>query len=70
LIHAHYNGVLHAPAGVIGRLRGGEPVDPGEYYFRVVPFPRNFLAEIRLAEQDRGGRRGPPRASRRELYRS
>jgi hypothetical protein len=25
LVYTHYNGVLHAPAGVIG---GGEPVDP------------------------------------------
>jgi steroid delta-isomerase-like uncharacterized protein len=38
LIYAHYEGVLHAPSDVIRRLRGGEPVDPSEYYFRVTPF--------------------------------
>jgi hypothetical protein len=38
LIYAHYEGALHAPCDVIRRLRGGEPVDPSEYYFRVTPF--------------------------------
>ena len=38
LIYAHYEGALHAPSDMMRRLRGGEPVDPGEYYFRVTPF--------------------------------
>jgi hypothetical protein len=37
LIYAHYHGVLYGPPDVMRRLRQGEPVDPGEYYFRTVP---------------------------------
>ena len=38
LIYSHYMGALNGPPDVIRRLRGGEPVDPNEYYFRVSPF--------------------------------
>ena len=62
LVYAHYNGVLHAPAGVIGRLRGGEPVDPGEYYFRVAPFFETSspkYAWLTMIVAVGAGRRGP-----------
>ncbi|MEU8251153.1 DUF3237 domain-containing protein [Nonomuraea sp. NPDC048916] len=29
------SGVRHGPAAVMARLAAGEPVDPGEYYFRL-----------------------------------
>ena len=62
LVYTHYNGVLHAPAGVIGRLRGGEPVDPGEYYFRVAPFFETSspkYAWLTMIVAVGAGRRGP-----------
>jgi Protein of unknown function (DUF3237) len=38
LIGMTYKGFRHGPAPVIERLNRGEPVDPGEYYFRIAPF--------------------------------
>lgn len=38
LIGMTYRGFRHGPAPVIERLNRGEPVDPGEYYFRIAPF--------------------------------
>ena len=66
LVYAHYNGVLHAPADVIGRLRGGEPVDPGEYYFRVAPFFETASAKYAWLNRIVAvgvGRRGPAEVS-------
>ena len=37
LIGMTYKGIRHGTPEVIGRLTRGEPVDPSEYYFRVVP---------------------------------
>jgi hypothetical protein len=37
LIYAHYPGLFHASAEVLGRFTRGETVDPSEYYFRVAP---------------------------------
>ncbi|AMO22657.1 DUF3237 domain-containing protein [Ramlibacter solisilvae] len=36
-IYMSYRGVRHGPADVMARLAAGEPVDPGSYYFRIVP---------------------------------
>ena len=37
LILVRYRGLRHGPAEVMQRLASGEPVDPGEYYFRINP---------------------------------
>ena len=37
LIQIRNKGLRHGPADVMDRLRRGEEVDPGEYYFRTVP---------------------------------
>jgi hypothetical protein len=37
LILVRYQGLRHGPAAVMQRLAAGEPVDPGEYYFRINP---------------------------------
>jgi hypothetical protein len=37
-IYMQYRGLRHGPPAVMARLERGEPVDPGEYYFRIVPF--------------------------------
>ncbi len=37
LIGMTYRGIRHATPEVMKRLIAGEPVDPSEYYFRVVP---------------------------------
>lgn len=37
LIFMSYQGVRHGPKEVMDRLGRGEPVDPKEYYFRMVP---------------------------------
>lgn len=37
LIHMAYRGMRHGPADVMARLAAGEPVDPADYYFRIVP---------------------------------
>jgi len=37
LIQIRNKGLRHGPAEVMDRLRRGEEVDPGEYYFRTVP---------------------------------
>ena len=37
-IYMRYRGLRHGPPAVMARLERGEPVDPGEYYFRIVPF--------------------------------
>lgn len=34
LIEVRSTGLRHAPADVLERIAAGEPVDPGEYYFR------------------------------------
>lgn len=34
LIEVRSTGLRHAPAEVLERIAAGEPVDPGEYYFR------------------------------------
>ncbi len=39
-ISMQYSGRRHGPPAVMGRLERGEAVDPGEYYFRIVPFSR------------------------------
>jgi hypothetical protein len=36
-IYVHNDAVRTAPAAVMARLVRGEPVDPGEVYFRCVP---------------------------------
>lgn len=36
-IYMTYRGVRHGPADVMARLAAGERVDPGAYYFRIVP---------------------------------
>jgi hypothetical protein len=38
LIYMTYRGLRHGPKEVIDRLNRGEPVDPGEYYFRTTPY--------------------------------
>jgi hypothetical protein len=35
LVYLATTGVRHGPAPVLQRVAAGEPVDPGEYYFRV-----------------------------------
>ena len=37
LIAMAFTGIRHGPPEVIARLNRGEPVDPSEYYFRIVP---------------------------------
>lgn len=37
LILMSYGGLRHGPPTVMERLARGEPVDPSEYYFRIVP---------------------------------
>jgi hypothetical protein len=37
LVHMRYRGVRHGPVDVMARLARGEPVDPADYYFRIVP---------------------------------
>jgi hypothetical protein len=37
LISMAYRGVRHGPAEVMARMAAGEAVDPGSYYFRIVP---------------------------------
>jgi len=37
LIFMRYGGMRHGPPEVMERLARGEPVDPAEYYFRIVP---------------------------------
>ena len=37
LIYVSNWGLRHGPPEVISRLSAGEPVDPGEYYFRTAP---------------------------------
>ena len=37
LIYVTNRGLRHGPPEVIARLGAGEPVDPGEYYFRTTP---------------------------------
>lgn len=37
LIGVTYRGIRHASPEVIERLTRGEPVEPSEYYFRVLP---------------------------------
>ena len=37
LIQIRNKGLRHGPAEAMDRLRRGEEVDPGEYYFRTVP---------------------------------
>jgi hypothetical protein len=36
-VHMRYGGLRHGPPEVMARLARGEAVDPGEYYFRIVP---------------------------------
>ncbi len=36
-IYVRYGGVRHMAPEVQARMARGEPVDPGEYYFRTVP---------------------------------
>jgi hypothetical protein len=36
-IQVRNRGIRHGPATVMQRLAAGEPVDPGEYYFRAIP---------------------------------
>ena len=38
LIYICNRGLRHGPKEVMERLASGEPVDPGEYYFRTAPF--------------------------------
>jgi hypothetical protein len=38
MIYMTYRGVRHGDPAVLDRLARGEPVDPGEYYFRNAPF--------------------------------
>jgi Protein of unknown function (DUF3237) len=37
LIGMTYRGIRHGAPDVIARVERGEPVDPGEYYFRIAP---------------------------------
>jgi Protein of unknown function (DUF3237) len=37
LVAITYTGIRHGPPDVIARLGRGDTVDPGEYYFRIVP---------------------------------
>lgn len=37
LIYMSYRGIRHSSPEVAKRLASGEPVDPGEYYFRTAP---------------------------------
>jgi len=37
LIAMSFTGIRHGPPEVIARLNRSEPVDPSEYYFRIVP---------------------------------
>lgn len=36
-IYMTYRGLRHGPPDVMDRLNRGEPVDPGAYYFRILP---------------------------------
>jgi hypothetical protein len=36
-IQVHNRGIRHGPDAVMKRLAAGEPVEPGEYYFRAAP---------------------------------
>jgi hypothetical protein len=36
-IYMSYRGLRHGPPAVMARLQRGEPVEPGEYYFRIAP---------------------------------
>lgn len=36
-IYMAYHGLRHGPADVMARVAVGEPVDPGSYYFRIIP---------------------------------
>ena len=38
VIYVRYEGFIRGDAEVMGRLLGGEAVDPGEYYMRTAPF--------------------------------
>jgi hypothetical protein len=38
LIYTYYQGVLAAAPEVWQRINTGQPVEPGEYYFRIAPF--------------------------------
>ena len=38
LVYVANRGVRHGPAGVLGRLAAGEPVDPALYYMRTTPW--------------------------------
>ena len=38
IIYVRYGGFLKAKTATMGRLLGGEPVDPAEYYMRTAPF--------------------------------
>ena len=37
LISMTYRGIRHGASDVIARVEKAEPVDPGEYYFRIAP---------------------------------
>ena len=37
-IYMHWKALRDVPKGVSDRLRRGEPVDPGAYYFRATPY--------------------------------
>ncbi|MCJ8159088.1 DUF3237 domain-containing protein [Sphingomonas sp. LaA6.9] len=37
LIAMSYAGIRHGPADILARIGRGEDVDPGSYYFRIVP---------------------------------
>ena len=37
LIGMSFTGIRHGPPDVIARVNAGEPVDPADYYFRIVP---------------------------------
>ncbi len=37
LVHVTYTGLRHGPPAVMARLARGEPVDPAEMYFRILP---------------------------------
>ena len=37
LVHVTYSGMRHGPDAVMSRLAAGEPVEPSEYYFRILP---------------------------------
>jgi hypothetical protein len=37
-LYMQYRGLRHGPSAVMARLERGEPVEPDEYYFRIVSF--------------------------------